>query len=126
MVIVIHIQHIIFSDKCLNHEKNKRIKKSGARGIRTPDFGHEETKSAYVATRASYSFVYETHIIKYKINSVQRFEKWRHPPSSSSTSSFNIFEILILSNLNQWPRCKHETCSKFTHDSKYVTNIYLY
>src|SRR3954470_22734148 len=68
MVIVIHIQHIIFSDKRLNHEKNKRNKKSGARGIRTPDLWHDETKSACVATRASCSVVNKTHTIQNKIN----------------------------------------------------------
>src|SRR3954469_22821791 len=69
--------------------KNKRNKKSGARGIRTPDLRHEETKSACVATGASYLVVYETPIIKYKINSALRFEICAPPPMSSSSSSSN-------------------------------------
>src|SRR3954463_5662253 len=98
---MIHIQCIIFSDKCLNHEKNKRNKKSGARGIRTPDFGHEETKSACVATGASCSFVNETTITQNKINSALRIQKWRASPSSSSTSSSINFEFL--NSLNSQP-----------------------
>src|SRR4051812_12625119 len=101
MVIVIHIQHIIFSDKCLNHEKNKRIKKSGARGIRTPDFGHEETKSACVATRASYLVVYKTPITQNKINSALKFEICAPPPLSSSSSSSN--DLNFLNSLNSQP-----------------------
>src|SRR4051812_39698802 len=120
-----HSVHYIFK-QVVKSWKNKRNKKCGARGIRTPDLRHEETKSACVATGASYSVILKTPIIKNKINFAQRFEKWRHPPSSSSTSSSNIFEILILPNLNHLQRCKDQTCSKFTHDSKYVTNMNLY
>src|SRR3954470_17056228 len=63
----------ILNNKCVKNEvkmdlfdrslKNKRIKKSWARGIRTPDLRHEETKSACEATRANDEFVYKTHTI---------------------------------------------------------------
>src|SRR3954466_375423 len=102
MVIVIHIQHIIFSDKCLNYEKNKRNKKSGARGIRTPDFGHEETKSACVATRASYSFVKETRLsLKIKRTSLRDLKNGAtlHLRLQPQAPSIQISELSQLSTI---------------------------
>src|SRR4051812_40535063 len=90
-----HPTHYIFR-QVVKSMKNKRNKKSGARGIRTPDLWHDDTKGACVATRASCLVVSKTHTIQNKINSPLRIQICAPPPSSSSTSSSSFFEFLNL------------------------------
>src|SRR3954464_11138817 len=90
-----HPTHYIFR-QLVKSWKNKRNKKSGARGIRTPDLWHDDTKGACVAIRASCLVVSKTHTIQDKINSPLRIQILRAITIFVFNLKLFIFEILNL------------------------------
>src|SRR3954463_11550639 len=88
-----HPTHYIFR-QLVKSWKNKRNKKSGARGIRTPDLWHDDTKGACVATRASCLVVNNTHTIQNKINSPLRIQILRATTIFVFNLKLHDFEFL--------------------------------